>query len=121
MATPTAAGRFPWQDEALWDKELLTFYQQATALRHQQEILRTGNFERLYAQDMVYAFVRRLGEQEAIVVFNANGEAMDVTLDVSGLSANQFTTVWGGETAVSAHNNTLLLHLSPRSVLVLIS
>jgi cyclomaltodextrinase / maltogenic alpha-amylase / neopullulanase len=86
---PYCRGAFPWEQEPHWDHKLLDHYKAAIALRRGYPVLRTGNFETVYAQDMVYACVRRLEDQAAVVVYNAGVQSDTVEMKlpegVSGL------------------------------------
>ena len=90
---PYCREAFPWHKEATWDTDLLTFYRQVTALRHRYEVLRTGTFEVLYATDGRYVFRRRLGGEEAFVVFNTAPKAAPCTLPVLS-STTVYTKAW---------------------------
>jgi neopullulanase len=91
---PLCREAFPWDDDAAWDMELLTLYQQSTALRHRYPVLRTGSFEHIYAKGDVYAFRRVLGDEEAIVVFNTADSPPRLTLDLPEDGASAYTQVW---------------------------
>jgi neopullulanase len=102
---PLCREAFPWDEESGWDKELLTFYQRATALRHRYPVLRTGSFEALYAKGKVYVFRRVLGDEEAIVIFNAADSPTRVSLDLPEGARGSYAVVWhdegGGKIAAS--------------------
>jgi neopullulanase len=91
---PLCREAFPWDDDAAWDMDLLTFYQQATALRHRYPVLRTGSFEHIYAKGDVYAFRRVLGDEEAIVVFNTADSPTRLTLDLPEDGDSAYTQAW---------------------------
>ena len=93
---PDCRRAFPW-DEAQWDRDLLDFTKRAIALRHAHPALRRGEFETLYANDDLYAFGRRLGDERLAVVFNAATAATEVTLDVYDLLPDgALTDLWAG-------------------------
>jgi neopullulanase len=83
---PYCRAAFPWDDQGSWDQDLLAHYKKMIALRNAHAVLRTGSFQRLYAEGMVYAHHRKLGEQEAVVVFNAGKQpaAVEITLPHGG-------------------------------------
>ncbi len=91
---PSCREAFPWHREEMWDRDLLTFYRQATALRHAYPVLRTGTFTPAYAENDVYAFSRKLNEQEALVVFNTSTRETTRTIPVKELEAVTFNQVW---------------------------
>ena len=93
---PDCRRAFPW-DEGQWDRDLYNFSKRAIALRHAHPALRRGQFETLYSNDDIYAFARRLDDDRLAVIFNAGGEATEVTLDVCNLLPDGILTdVWGG-------------------------
>lgn len=120
---PYCRAAFPWHAEQSWDRELLLFYRQATALRHRYPVLRTGAFKTLYAADGVYAFRRQLNDQQAVVVFNTATHAARLALALSDVGAASWTQAWpGGAEAFSLDNGSQLeMKLPAREALVLIS
>ena len=96
---PYCRGAFPWYEQGQWNHDLLRFYQQLTALRHQHVALRTGDFKTLYAQDSVYAFRRNHDWQSVIVLFNISSQAVQVTVESGGYyeEGRLFRSVWPPE------------------------
>ncbi len=90
---PYCREAFP-QDEADWDTDLLSFYQDATALRHQHEVLRTGTVEWLHADDRTVVFRRALDDREAVVAFNAGREDATIDLTPDALLSAALQPVW---------------------------
>ncbi|HSF29387.1 MAG TPA: glycoside hydrolase family 13 protein [Candidatus Tectomicrobia bacterium] len=82
---PFCRAAFPWQDPRQWNHDLLTFYRRAIALRHHTPALRTGSFQRLRATSGIYAFVRILAQQCAVVIVNTQTRAVTLDIDLSGL------------------------------------
>ncbi|MDM8532940.1 glycoside hydrolase family 13 protein [Anaerolineales bacterium HSG25] len=93
---PHCREAFPWHKPETWDNDLLTFYQQATELRHAHPVLRTGSFEKLYATGKIYGFVRRLDDEIAIVLFNSGIKKKSVRVKVDGLT-DRLQGVWPTE------------------------
>jgi len=93
---PGCRAAFPWEKESAWNHTLLDFYRQATALRHRFPALRTGGFERLYAQNDVYGFARELNGELLIVLFNAGRQTahIDLPLGQLGQRHGKFEAVW---------------------------
>jgi cyclomaltodextrinase len=120
---PYCRGAFPWHKEQEWDQELLAFYWRATALRHRYPILRTGTFHSLYAEDRVYAFSRKLDDQEAIVIFNTATSAISLSIPVQGIDATTMFQVWPEhrKRPSRVRNGHLALTLPARAAVVLIS
>ena len=95
---PFCRAAFPWQDQDQWDRELLAFYRRATALRHRYPALRTGAFQRLHARGGVYAFIRTLPQQSAVVIVNTQTQTFTLDIDLSGfvVAGKEFEGVWNG-------------------------
>jgi len=68
---PGCRGSFPW-DGAHWNHDLLGYVKSLVALRHRHPVLRHGDFVSIYAQNDVYAFARRAGNDVAITAVNAS-------------------------------------------------
>ncbi len=74
---------FPWQPEKQ-DATLLALYQRLAKLRHQNQALRHGGCQVIYAEDNVVVFVRVLNRQRVLVAIN-RGHACEVVLPASPL------------------------------------
>jgi len=120
---PYCRAAFPWLDESSWDHNLLAFYRDATALRHNHSVLRTGTFEFVYAEGKVIAFQRKLDEQEAVVIFNAGHEHAQLQISAEGIQAGAFTQVWPlhSKTDYEMHDGILNLIAPPRDALILVA
>ncbi len=64
----------PWGREESWDRETLRWLSDVAALRHAHPALRTGSAEVVYAHHGVVMLRRREGEDDLLVVVNADGE-----------------------------------------------
>ncbi len=56
---PYCRGTYPWGRENL---ELLTWYKKIISLRNQYDMLRTGEWLPLFAEDDVYGYIRRISQ-----------------------------------------------------------
>ncbi|MHA0516667.1 maltodextrin glucosidase [Citrobacter portucalensis] len=74
---------FPWQPEKQ-DATLLALYQRLAKLRHQNQALRHGGCQVIYAEDNVVVFVRVLNRHRVLVAIN-RGHACEVVLPASPL------------------------------------
>lgn len=119
---PHCRAAFPWHDESRWDRELLKFYRQATALRHAHPVLRTGSFETLLADGEVYAFRRRLADDEAIVIFNRGNDSLERQLCFKNVANGEFRQAWptGASLTLTFLDGTVDAAIPPREALVLI-
>lgn len=87
---PGCREAYPWNGRAKAD--LRDFYTAAANMRHQHEALRTGSYERLYANSDVFVFRRSLNGTSAIVGFNTAEGA--ITIDL-GAASSSMEKVWG--------------------------
>jgi len=119
---PYCREAFPWQVEESWDQSLLAFYRQAITLRHQFPILRTGSFQSIFAEKMVYAFQRQLDSQIAVVIFNAGKEVAECQLQVDE-AIPRLNQAWpaGDSCRFTQDHGMIGASLLPQSALVLIS
>jgi len=116
---PHCREAFPW-DEDEWDTDLLSFYRAATALRHRHEVLRTGRVEVLRATGRTLVVRRTLGDQTAIVAFNAGSTAADVEVEAADFPATTLSSAWPptAETDLAPQNPASTIRLSPRETRV---
>jgi len=99
-ADPLNRRTYPWGRE---DRELLDWYKKIIALRNQYDVLKTGEWQLLYAQGDVYGYLRRIvGGQDvfgqpkednlACLFFNRSLErAQKLSLDVSSWCEESLT------------------------------
>ncbi|MBL6965859.1 MAG: glycoside hydrolase family 13 protein [Anaerolineales bacterium] len=117
---PHCRAAFPWEQESIWDHDLLDFYKQVIALRHQNSVLRTGSFEIIYAEGDVLAFRRILGERRALVVFNTGLEAARITVTLPGAQQVACYQAWPqGGGSYQVENSAIFLVVPARDALVL--
>ncbi len=119
---PYCRQAFPWHAEDTWDRELLSHYRRATALRHQYPVLRTGSFLALSSPEGVFAFVREGEGQQAVVVFNTRTEAATVKLKLPVYFAGEFFPAWpqGSDQTVRVGEGPLTLTVPACEALVLV-
>ncbi|MBE9182750.1 DUF3459 domain-containing protein [Oculatella sp. LEGE 06141] len=108
--------------EADWKLDFLTCHKQLIELRHRYPALRTGGYEVLFAEGLVYALARSLDETSLIVAINAGTEAAEVKLEaVARRLPSQPERVVYGNGEATWMGDHLLLNLPGRSGLVLAS
>ena len=73
---------FPWDDESLWDREMLDYFRRAISLRHAHPAFRGGEFHELYAEERQYAFVRCNAAETLLVVVNAGDDVARISIPV---------------------------------------
>jgi neopullulanase len=120
---PYCREAFPWERESKWDWELLSFYRDVTDLRHDFPVLRTGTFKFIYDQNEIVAFLRKLDDQEAVVIFNAGLDSTDIEIPTDDISAKEFSSVWpkGESQRFLVLNDKIYVQVLPRNAIVLIS
>ncbi len=110
---------YPWPDESgdhypPPDEDMLAFYQQIAALRHDHPALREGDMITLLADDAagVYAFLRvnRAAGDAAIVALNQGGQDQTVTVEFGGLLPGDLTLdpAFGGDPVATASGSATL-------------
>jgi cyclomaltodextrinase len=109
-----------WDQPDTWDIGVLEFHKGLVAMRHAHQALRTGRFQRLYADDAVFAFAR-VGDGETIVVaVNAAEEPRSVSIPLAELLENEaaLKPLYGAvEATVKA--GQIAIELPPRDGVVL--
>jgi cyclomaltodextrinase len=84
---PDCRRAFLWADGSeephpSWDLELRGYYKRCIALRKRHPALRRGDYVSLYAEDGVYAYLRRLHTDSLVVVINNQSAAYDLDVPV---------------------------------------
>ncbi len=120
---PACREAFPWQTPTAWNQELLTFYRQATALRHRCPALRVGTFAPLYAQGAVYGFSRNTEQQDALVFLNTASEPVNISVPFECAEPGDFAQAWplNESQTFQMRDGHLDLTLPAREAVVLIS
>jgi neopullulanase len=73
---------FPWKETA-WNFELRSWVKTLIAARKRLPALRRGDLQRVLAEDGLYAFVRRLGEDSLLVALNTSARHRQIDVEVS--------------------------------------
>jgi cyclomaltodextrinase len=79
---PDCRRTMPWERTETWDHELLALHKRLIAMRHAHPALRTGAYQRLYADEDVYAFLRADASEQLLVAVNVAAEPRRVTVPV---------------------------------------
>jgi neopullulanase len=87
---PCCRAAFPWHEPETWNADLRSYYQAVIQLRHENPVLRTGNYEAWYAKDQVFGFKRQLGDVHAIVFINTGDEDASISLP-----EGSWQPIWG--------------------------
>ncbi|OQY30672.1 MAG: hypothetical protein B6I38_07035 [Anaerolineaceae bacterium 4572_5.1] len=81
---PDCRRAFPW-DSSKWQGDLRPWVRQLIALRKRIPALRRGEYIRLLANEEIYAFARRLGEEKILVAINLSGAEQTLRIPVTDL------------------------------------
>ena len=112
---PGSRGTIPWHKPEWWDKDLLAFMRQATALRHSQPALRRGHYRTLYAEGMLYCFERAYEGDQLVIAFNASDQTTGFDLPVAG---STLTPLFGDVQQITIENGHADIKLAARSGVV---
>ncbi|MDZ4873712.1 MAG: Neopullulanase [Chroococcidiopsis cubana SAG 39.79] len=107
--------------EATWDREILEYHRQLIALRHAYPALRTGDYQVLHAQGLVYVFARTLGSEEIVVAVNTGTDSAQVSFDTNKLRSHPSKLLFGSAEIESiADGSQMNLNLPPRAGCILV-
>jgi glycosidase len=110
---PDSRRTFPPQEE--WDEALLQWHRDLIRLRHSYPVLRTGEYKILYAEGLVYVFVRTLAASEVIVGINSGMEEMTVNVPTEKLQTQPRRLLYGeANLQWDSNQNILSLQLPSR-------
>lgn len=121
---PYCREAFPWDKPEGWDNSMREFFREVIALRNSHSVLRTGDFGFIHAKDKVVAYRRRLGNEEAIVAFNAGKNAQTVNLSEQELGHSAYSVVWplgNGTSSTVQKDAGLSLDIPPQSAVILLA
>lgn len=113
---PDCRRGFPW-DGASWDHDLLNYTKAAIAMRKEHPALRRGSYLRLYAENKVFAFARKLEDRSFVVILNAGENPKKAFFSIEaleGITGNP-ATIFGPDAHPFLENNTLNIEISPRN------
>ncbi|MBW4649908.1 MAG: glycoside hydrolase family 13 protein [Kastovskya adunca ATA6-11-RM4] len=112
---PDSRRSFPL--EQAWNRDILEYHRHLIALRHTYTALRTGSYNVLFAEGLVYVFVRRLGAEEIIVAINADTESAQISVEATDLLSQPTQVLYGSAEASwgSSDSRNLSLKLPARS------
>lgn len=80
---PECRGAFPW-DPADWKADLHSWVQNLISIRKARPSLRRGDYNRVIVDETtgIYAFVRTLGEEKTLIVWNTSNRQKEFTISV---------------------------------------
>lgn len=92
---------FPWQDEAVWDLDMLGVYRALLGIRRESAALATGGLRWLHAGNDALAFVRDHPDGSVLVVV-ARNQAEPIRLSLNDLNAGKIHHLFGFEAEIVA-------------------
>ncbi len=106
---PECRKSFPW-DESKWDKDLLEYAKACIALRKAHDALRRGEYQRIYADGEVMAFMRSDDKEKIIVAFNVSNEEKIIELPFEKKPRVLFgkPAIQGNSVAISPRSGAVL-------------
>ena len=78
-ADPDNRRTYPWGNE---NSEILSYYKKMIALRNNNDIFVHGDFQSLYIDDDVYAFIRSLNDKNVVVLVNPLNEMKNIFIPI---------------------------------------
>ncbi len=73
---PDSRRAFPAKED--WQHQVLDYHRQLISLRHQYPELRTGSYQVIFSEGLIYGFVRTLGSSHLIIFLNAGTQKVTV-------------------------------------------
>lgn len=120
---PDCRRAVPWDQPEMWNQHTLDYHAQLIALRHRHPALRTGSYQRLHADDSVYAFARKNEGELLVIIVNVAEESRSVQVPFEQLGENDrldLAKVYGkGSGSVSG--DSISVAIDPRAGLVLLA
>ena len=94
---PYCREAFPWHNAQHWNTSLQGFIKNATQLRRSFPVLRTGQYESLWAQQDVFGFRRHSSEEEMAIFLNRGSTARMLPRHTIPDGTGRWQVVWKGE------------------------
>lgn len=113
---PDCRKAFTWQLES-WNKEMREWVKKLIVIRKGQDVLKRGDYQRLYEDDRFLAFMRVWNDQRVIVGLNASREIREFKLDMAsfGIPAGMNWCDLLGNGTSRVEDGQLIIHLQPIS------
>ena len=90
---PDSRRSFPKVED--WNQQMLAYHKQLIAIRHQYPALRTGSYQVLLAEGLVYIFARILDSDVVLVAVNSGTESATVTVSYQDLPKVPHQVIYG--------------------------
>jgi glycosidase len=82
---PDSRRAFPWK-ETNWNRDIHQWIRRLISLRKRMPVLRHGDYQRLVAEDDLYAYARVLGEESFVMAMNPTGGPKRISLPCGRLN-----------------------------------
>lgn len=109
---PDCRRGFP--DESKWDNQVLAYHKKLINLRHQNAALRTGKYQVLHAEGLIYVFARILDEECLIIAINSDKESGKIEVKLDDLPYNMASLLYGNP-VLELGEKSLQIKLEPRA------
>ena len=110
----TAAGRTPTQQEAWTFLSKLLNWRRGAA----NEVIARGSLKHFMPQEGLYAYQRKLGDKEVIVLMNGNDRAIEIPMDRTA-EVLPFGSTWRDALTGASVTVTPRMEFAPRQILIL--
>jgi neopullulanase len=87
---PDCRKGFP-QDDSSWNHDLLKYTKSVIALRKEYQALRYGTYQRLYSEELTFAFARKFEDKTLVIVLNAGDIQKNISIPVDALATENPT------------------------------
>ncbi|MDQ3045790.1 MAG: glycoside hydrolase family 13 protein, partial [Chloroflexota bacterium] len=113
-------GSFPWHRPETWNHDLHAYHKRLISFRSAHPALRTGSYDRLFAEHGLYVFVRQSEDETLLIAVNAGDNAQDAEVildDVAGGFSNDLELLFAinGDPSAECNSHNLRLSLPARS------
>jgi glycosidase len=71
---PDARWAFPWQDKALWDLDMFSYFKDLIHLRRSNPVLRNGRFTPILGGESLIVYSRSLAQESNLIAVNSGRE-----------------------------------------------
>jgi neopullulanase len=117
---PDCRKGFVW-DDSRWNRDLLNYTKAVIALRKAHPTLRRGSYQRLYAEEHVFAFARNLEDRPFIIVLNTGEDHKKAAFSIEspGSHKDPPATIFGPDIQPRIENNTLQIEIPARMGIVI--
>jgi len=106
----------PVADKVEVDKDLFNHYKKLISIRLKNPELQLGSFKTLLVDDNknIYAFERKLKNDEIIVIINNKNSAQEIDLNIKNLKAKKYKDLLNNDSVLKVENGKLKVNLKEK-------